>query len=78
MKHSHTVSNFIGWKLEFSSRYNVITCHFLLFTARVSGNDNAGNTANASEYEEVSAQSSEVYETAICSNDTHVYEGLRE
>ena len=50
----------------------------MLFTARVSGNDNAGNTANASEYEEVSAQSSEVYETSTSSNDTHVYEGLRE
>ena len=50
----------------------------MLFTARVSGNDNAGNPANASEYEELSAQSSKVYETATCSDDPHVYEGLGE
>ena len=44
----------------------------------MSGKDKVGNPANASEYEEVREQSSKVYETATCSDDPHVYEGLGE
>ena len=49
-----------------------------LFAADVSGNNKVKNTVSASNYEEVSGKTCNVYETAFCSDDTHVYEGLRE
>ena len=41
----------------------------------MSGKDKAGNTANEIEYEEVSAKTSNEYETAFSDDDAHVYEG---
>ena len=51
---------------------------FFLFTAPVPDKDKAGNTANTIEYEEVSANTTNVYETTIRSADSHVYEGFGE
>ena len=49
-----------------------------LFVADVSGENNAKNNASASDYDEVSGKPSNVYDTATCSDDPHVYAGLGE
>ena len=55
-----------------------MVAHLSLFVADVSGVDNSKNTVSASDYEEVSGKTSNVYDSATCSDDPHVYEGLRE
>ena len=49
-----------------------------IFAAEVSGNASAGYTANAIEYEEVSAKTSSVYEKATNPGEQHLYECLAE
>ena len=49
-----------------------------LFVADVSGENNAKNNASASDYDEVSGKPSNVYDTANCSDNPHVYAGLGE
>ena len=47
-----------------------------LFVAGVSGNNKATNVVISGDYEEVSGKTSNVYDTATCSDDPHVYAGL--